>query len=200
VPGRFRAGFVLAVAVGAALAGCATDEPGEPRPGPGTESTSSSAASPTTGTASRPKDIKLDGLDPCKVLTTEQMNQLSVVETDPQETDLSGIGSFPLCDYSTRGTPRFGYGVGLVTSKGVEHWQGNGNVDVTRIEVSGYPAAQLVLTGTGNVMCSVAVDVADGQQLLVDFNPTGDDYSQDQMCQNAQKAAELALATLPTLV
>jgi hypothetical protein len=128
------------------------------------------------------------------------MKQLSVVETDLQETDLSGVGSFPLCDYSTRGAPRFGYGVGLVTSKGIEHWQGNGNVDVTRIEVSGYQAAQLVLTGTDDVMCSVAVDVAEGQQLLVDFNPTGGDYSQDQMCQNAQKAAELALTTLPTLV
>lgn len=197
---RFRAGLVLAVAASLLLVGCTAEEPGDPRPGSGDGSTSGTSDAPTTTRSSRPKEIKLDGLDACQVLTADQMKQLSVAEPVLQEQDLSGIGEFPLCDYSSTSLPRFGYGVGLVTSKGIEHWQGNGNVDVERTEVSGYPAAQVVLTGTDNVMCSVAVDVADGQQLLVDFNPLGDDFSQEQMCQNAKKAAELALVTLPTLV
>ncbi|MEU4741296.1 DUF3558 domain-containing protein [Actinosynnema sp. NPDC023658] len=196
---RFRGGLVCAVAASLVLLGCTAEEPGDARP-TGGGSTSSAPEPPTSSNSSRPKEIKLDGLDPCQVLTTDQMKQLSVSEPDLQENDLSGLGKFPLCDYSSNGTPRFGYGVGLVTSKGIDHWQGNGNVDVERTEVSGYPAAQVVLSGTDNVMCSIAVDVADGQQLLVDFNPLADDYPQDKMCQNAKKAAELALVTLPTLV
>ncbi|MFD1145776.1 DUF3558 domain-containing protein [Saccharothrix hoggarensis] len=193
---------MLAVAAGLFLVGCTQQEPGDPRPGGTTtgESTSDSSSTPTTSRSSRPKEIKLDGVDPCKVLTADQMKQLSVVKAQADEGNLSGIGKYPLCDYHTRSAPVFGYGVGLVTNGGIEHWQGNGNVDVNRTEVSGYPAAQLVLSGTDNVMCSIAVDVADGQQLVVDFNPLGDEFTQDEMCQNAKKAAELALVTLPTLV
>lgn len=199
--GRSQRGLVLAIAAaGLVLVGCTAREPGDARPGVDATSTTSEAAPTTTTRSPRPEEIKLDGVDPCKVLTVDQMKQLSVVETELQENDLSGIGKFPLCDYSSKGAPRFGYGVGLVTSKGIEHWQGNGNVDVSQVEVSGYPAAQLVLTGTDDAMCSIAVDVADGQQLFVDFNPVGGDYSQEKMCQNAKKAAELALVTLPTLV
>lgn len=196
---RSRAGLSLAVAASLFLVGCTAEEPGDPRPSSGDGSTSSKSGAPTTTRASRPAAIKLDGLDPCRSLTDDQMKQLSVAKPELLEQDLSGIGKFPLCDYSSTSLPRFGYGVGLVTSKGIEHWQGNGNVDVERTEVSGYPAAQVVLTGTNDVMCSIAVDVADGQHLLVDFNPLGDDFSQDKMCQNAKKAAELALVTLPTL-
>ena len=145
------------------------------------------------------EEIKLDGIDPCKALSADQMKELSVSEPELQENDLSGIGKVPLCDYAGIGSPRFGYGIGLVTSKGIEHWQGSGNVDVERTEVSGYLAAQVVLTGTNDVMCTIAVDVADGQHLLVDFTPQGDEHTQDKMCQNAKKAAELALVTLPTL-
>ncbi|XVS64266.1 DUF3558 domain-containing protein [Actinosynnema sp. CA-299493] len=195
-----RGGLVLAVAASLLLVGCTAEEPGDPRPSSGDGSTSSASEAPTTTRSSRPEAIKLDGLDPCQALTADQMKQLAVAEPELQETELSGLGKFPLCDYSSTSSPRFGYGVGLVTSKGIEHWQGNGNVDVERTEVSGYPAAQVVLSGTDDVLCSIAVDVADGQQLLVDFNPLGDEFSQDKMCQNAKKAAELALVTLPTLV
>ncbi|MGW4109610.1 DUF3558 domain-containing protein [Actinosynnema sp. NPDC004786] len=197
---RSRVGLALAVAASLLLVGCTAEEPGDPRPSSGDGSASSTSAAPTTTRSSRPEEIKLDGLDPCQTLTAEQMKQLSVAKPELQEQELGGLGKFPLCDYSSTSAPRFGYGVGLVTGKGIEHWQGNGNVDVEHTEVSGYPAAQVVLSGTDDVMCSIAVDVADGQQLLVDFNPLGDEYSQEQMCQNAKKAAELALVTLPTLV
>jgi hypothetical protein len=191
---------VPAVVASLVLVGCTTEKPGDPRPSSGDGSTSSTSEAPTSTESSRPKAIKLDGLDPCEALTADQMKQLSVAKPTLQEQDLSGLGTFPLCDYSSTKSPLYGYGVGLVTSKGIEHWKGSGNVDVSRTEASGYPAAQVVLSGTDNVMCSIAVDVADGQQLLVDFNPVGDDYSQEEMCQNAKKAAELALVTLPTLV
>ena len=191
---------MLALAAGLFLAGCTAEEPGDPRPSSGDGSVSSASEAPTTTRSSRPKEIKLDGIDPCKTLSADQMRELSVSEPELQENNLSGIGKIPLCDYAGIGSPRFGYGIGVVTSTGIEHWQGNGNVDVERTDVSGYPAAQVLLSGTSTVMCTIAVDVADGQHLLVDFNPQGDGFPQDKMCQNAKKAAELALVTLPTLV
>jgi hypothetical protein len=45
----------------------------------------------------------------------------------------------------------------------------------------------------------VAIDVAQGQQLYMQFLPISRVYSQEQMCENAKTGAELALATVQTL-
>jgi hypothetical protein len=108
-------------------------------------------------------------------------------------------GDVPTCDYGNNDSPRITYGVSLVTTKGIDYWRGSGNVKVERLEVGGYAAVRLTLAGTSTVDCAVAVDVADGQQLYVDFSPVGEAHSQEKMCDNAKRAAELALATLPTL-
>lgn len=134
------------------------------------------------------------------MLTADQMNQLAVVESARNDSDIVKTGDVPTCDYTNNRSPRITYGVAVVTAKGIEYWQGGGNVEVQQIEVSGYPAVQLTLTGTSTLDCSVAVDVSDGQQLYVDFSPVGQESSQKQMCDNAKRAAELALVTLPTLV
>ena len=68
------------------------------------------------------------------------------------------------------------------------------------VDVSGYGAAQITLTGTDSVNCAVTVDVSDGQPLYMDYSPTTQkgDY-QDQLCGNARKAATLAVEFLKTL-
>ncbi|NUT51244.1 MAG: DUF3558 domain-containing protein [Saccharothrix sp.] len=180
-----------------AAAGCTTGQVGNP--GPTSDTSSATTAASTPADSSRPKEIKLDGVDPCKVLTADQMSQLRVAELARNDSDIVKTGDVPTCDFTGR-SPRITYGVALVTDKGIEYWRGDGNVEVEQIEVSGYPAVQLTLTGTSTLDCSVAVDVADGQQLYVDFSPLGEEPSQEQMCDNAKRAAGLALATLPTLV
>lgn len=187
----------LMAVVGSLSLACTDQEPGSPGPADAGATTSESASSEPTGSA-RPEEIKLDGIDPCKVLTADQMKQLSVVQADRNDSDLVDTGDVPVCDYSTNGAPRFSYGVGLVTAKGIEYWRGSGNVDVRRTNVSDYNAVELTLSGTEN-SCAVSVDVAQGQQLYVDYRPIGQKPSQEQMCQNAKKAAEFALVTLPTL-
>ncbi|GGP80638.1 DUF3558 domain-containing protein [Saccharothrix coeruleofusca] len=187
----------LVALVGALSLACTSQEPGNPGPADtGAAPSKTSSTAPVEST--RPKEIKLDGIDPCKVLTTDQMKQLSVVQADRNDSDLVDTGDVPVCDYSTNGSPRFSYGVGLVTAKGIEYWRGSGNVDVRRTDVGDYNAVELTLSGTEN-SCAVSVDVAEGQQLYVDYRPIGQKPSQEQMCQNAKKAAEFALVTLPTL-
>ncbi|GAA3880965.1 hypothetical protein GCM10022243_51990 [Saccharothrix violaceirubra] len=177
--------------IGAFSAACASREPGFGKP------EEAPKVHFTTSAVERPVVIKLDGLDPCVVFTAEQTKQLKTARSSRQDMDLLKNGSnTPLCSYMTSSAPRHSYGVGLVTSAGIDYWDESGNIDVKAVEVSGYRAATLGLSGV-DAFCAVVVDVADGQQLYVDYHV--DDQSQDVMCQNAAKGAELALATLRTL-
>jgi hypothetical protein len=70
---------------------------------------------------------------------------------------------------------------------------------VNTLKVGEFPAVQLKLKGTSQGDCVVAIDVAQGQQLYMQFLPISRVYSQEQMCENAKAGAELALATVQTL-
>ncbi|MEV1114285.1 DUF3558 domain-containing protein [Actinosynnema sp. NPDC049800] len=189
--------MIVAATLGLVAVGCTNREPGDATPVG--ETTATSTATSATPDKPRPREVKLDGIDPCKVLTTAQMKELTVVEAERNDGDIVKAGDEPVCAYDNNDSPRVTYEVGLVTSKGIEYWRGSGNVAVKQVEVGGYSAVQLTFKGTSTVDCAVSVDVADGQQLYVDFSSIGQTPSQEQMCDNAKKAAELALVTLPTL-
>lgn len=127
------------------------------------------------------------------------MAEVKVTEAVPDQLEVSNFGKAPGCMYNNG--VKYSYTVILVTNKGVPFWlSGSGNVDAKVVNVAGYGAAQLTFTGTDSVNCAVTVDVAEGQQLYMGYDPTtqkGD--TQDQMCSNASKAAELAVETLKTL-
>ena len=69
--------------------------------------------------------------------------------------------------------------------------------------MAGFPAATYWLRGaegTKTQDCATAVDVADGQQLMVTADNDGDrSFTLDQLCQMAEKAAGMAMQTLQTL-
>jgi hypothetical protein len=181
------------------LAGCVSPgEGGNPSP-ESTTSTSKTSTSPTS--SDRPKNIKLDSIDPCKVLSANDQKQLGTAVTEADQSDVVEGAKTPACDYVTGPgvSPIFSYSVSLVTAEGIDYWSASGNLDIAEKKVSGFPAKQVTFKGTSSVDCSVAVDVADGQHLFVQFLPIGRDTTQDKMCQNAAKGAELALATLQTL-
>ncbi|GAA3636871.1 hypothetical protein GCM10022267_24240 [Lentzea roselyniae] len=182
----------------AATACTSSGEKGKPSP--------TSGGSPTSGTSGsakelpkRPTELKLDGVDACKLLTQAQMDQIKVTEAVPQQIEVSNFGKAPGCFYENG--LKYSYTVVLVTNKGVPFWlSGSGNLDVKVVDVAGYGAAQLTLTGTNSVNCNVTVDVAEGQQLHMSYDPvTEKGDSQDQMCSKANKAAALAVETLKTL-
>lgn len=193
--------FKISVAATAllAVAACTSSgEQGKPSPTSAGTQTSGSTGSPAELPA-RPADLKLDGVDACKLLTPAQMNEIRVVKTVPDQIEVSSFGKAPGCHYENG--LKFSYMAVLVTNKGVPFWlTGSGNVDVKVVDVAGYGAAQLTLTGTDGLDCSIAVDVADGQQLHVSFDPgTEKGDTQEQMCSKANKAAALAVETLKTL-
>jgi hypothetical protein len=191
---------VLAVA-GLALTGCTEKDPGQ-------------AVSPSTGLApsgggqapvsipARPRDIKLDGVDPCKLFTAPQLGQIKV---DRQRNSVQSEEVFknaPVCQMDgADGQVFFDYEAWLVTTEGIEPWlSGKRNVDAKLVSVEGFPAATYKLQGTTHFACDTAVGVADGQQLMVQFRPTNRDvFTQDQMCQKSEQAASLAMQTLQTL-
>lgn len=184
--------------VAAAVSACTTTgEKGNPTPAPST-------ADPTgTGSAgdlpARPAALKVDTADACALLTADQMKQIDLLVAEPRKMDLVEGEESPGCQF--RGSGGFGYTVGAVTHKGVSYWlEGDGNVTTKIVKVADYGAVLIQLKGGSGFECSFAVDVADGQQLMVSYIPTTTgEKDQAVLCGKAEKAAGFALATLKTL-
>lgn len=188
--------IIAAASLLVAVSACTSSgEKGKPNP--------TSGASPTSGSAAalpkRPAELKLDGVDPCKLLTEAQMAEIKVTKTSPQKLDTAGLGEAPGCFYENG--LKYTYSVALITNKGVPFWlSGSGNTEAKVVNVAGYGAAQIKLIGVEGFDCSVAVDVAEGQQLDFMYSPgTEKGDSQDQLCSKVNKAAALAVETLKTL-
>lgn len=181
-----RTGPALVIA-GLALAGCASHVAGNPSSG-------NTTVAPSTTT--RPAVIKVDTLDPCAAFTPDQLSELRVVKSKRSDGDLVKKGTAPICLYLSN-SAMFSYEVGLVTNEGVGYWRsGGGNVDRKETQVAGFAAVRINLSGQSDA-CSYWVDVADGQMVYVNYLPIGEEPL-ERVCGNAERAAELALATLQT--
>lgn len=183
-----RAVLLLVTAVMAA--GCTTAVPGAP---------------PAAGPAPlppRPREVRLDGVDPCSVLTVEQRAALGYrgrASSSRPYVDLFG-GEVPTCTMSSSSTDPTILGVGIVTTVGIERWQ-EGNLDaVVRLDsVRGFPAI-VAVPSQSKTYCAVEVDVAAGQLLDVQFLDAGHQppIAQDELCSRAKRSAEAVIATLLT--
>ncbi|MFI9006915.1 DUF3558 domain-containing protein [Actinosynnema sp. NPDC053489] len=186
----------------ALLAGCSVKDPGDPQP-----QTPTPTGSAPTGTSEadssfppRPKEIRVDGIsDACVTLNKDQQRELGIDEAHSEPMDVIENRNMPGCSFQSNSRPLFSYEVTLISDEGADYWRGGGNLDVVEKTIAGYGAVQVKLAGTTKGDCALAIDVADGQQLFVSFLPIGDGFTQDQMCQNAAKGAEMALTTLQTL-
>ena len=172
----------------------------------GTDSPSGSSGNPepTVEIPARPKALPLDGVKPCSLFSKAQLLQLKI--TDPPSPKTSkGYFTAPGCDLEIATVDSFrSYEVLTVTQEGIGPWlSGKRNVEAKLSDVSGYPAATYWLRGAEGTKaqdCATAVDVADGQQLMVTAdNDVTRSYTLDRLCQMAEDAAGLALQTLQTL-
>lgn len=191
-----RAAVLLA---GAALlmtvAACSGSEPGHPV-ATGQGSSAASQGSSSSALPPRPKSVSVDGVsDPCALLSANQRTQLAASEVRNEKANPVKTGDLPTCTLDTA-QPFATYSITPISATGVDYWSTVANISRQTVTVGGFPAVQFRFSGTTHVDCSVAVDVADNQQLLVEFVPFDKSYTQDTMCQNAQKAAGFALATL----
>lgn len=194
---NLRITFPGLLLTGLALAACTSEVPGNAGGQTGVTTSSDVATTSPSKAASRPAVLKVDGLDPCKGITADQMKELAVDRAARNDSALIKKGDVPVCDYRSR-ADGFSYGVGYISNEGVSYWRsGSGNVDRKDVTVGGYDSVRTNLTGASN-RCSFWIDVADGQMLYVDYAPL-ETKSLDEVCGKAQKGAELALATLKTL-
>jgi hypothetical protein len=172
------------------LAGCTTVA-GQPQP----------AAPSTSALPARPRDVRIDGVDPCSLLTEEQREELGLDGRpvfDNSPTNLYPGGDVPAC--TVRGfEPRAVWvGVNLVATTGIERYTaGELLVDIRPAEVQGFPALTAVPRDFTE-WCSVIVDIAPGQLIDVHFADGGGEppVPQERLCDDAAVVADRALDTL----
>jgi Protein of unknown function (DUF3558) len=207
------AGFIAA----ATLAGCTTSQAGQAEPTTEIEpssappsrqptGTATSSARPTVAIPPRPRELRLDGIDPCTLFTRPQLSELKV-NRSPRSITAEGASykGMRQCVLNVQNEPPFyRFNIIAVTNEGIEAWlTGKRNVEAKLSSVAGYAAATYWLRGANGRNtdgCTTSVDVASGQQLYVDTNNDGGhSFTLEQLCQRAEGAAALAVQTLQTL-
>ena len=193
VPGhllRYRRAVraVLLLVTAVLAAGCTTAVPGTP-----------SAAGPAP-LPPRPREVRLDGVDPCSLLTAEQRNTLGLGSRPSPSRPYVALfrGEVPTCTTYSSSPGAVILGVGAVTTVGVERWNENDlAVQLQPIEVADFPAVVAVPIKS-NAYCSVEVDAASGQLLDVQVLDGGDTprVTQQDLCKRATRAAQEIMKTL----
>jgi hypothetical protein len=149
----------------------------------------------------RPREVRVDGVDPCSLLTAEQRAELGldgrpVFDLGPSE--LYRDADVPACVIGGF-TPRaITVGVSIVTSAGISLFSsGELDVDMRPVLVHGFPAVTAV-PKRFTEWCTVVVDVAPGQLLDIQFADGGrmPPIPQPQLCEDAQTVADAVMETL----
>ncbi|WP_158228334.1 DUF3558 domain-containing protein [Pseudonocardia sp. MH-G8] len=187
--------MVLAVVLAVLTSACAVG--GSPSP------PSAPEGSPGGGIElpARPREVRLDGVDPCSLLTEQQRVELGLDGRPVSTRDRVGLyegTEVPLC--TVRGfEPRaVTVGVSLVGSVGIERFtSGELATDLQQVTVQGFPAVVAVPTRFTDY-CTVIVDVAAGQLLDVQYGTGGQQppIPQMQLCRDAETVAGAAMMTL----
>jgi hypothetical protein len=184
---------LCAAAAVALIAGCGTTA-GTPRPASGAGAfPGTSASSTATSLPDRPREVELDGREPCGLLTDQQLPALKidragrVVDNDFYRT--KG------CSWTVIGASN---DLVAVTTEGISAWtDGKRTGQTTAIDpVLGFPAFTVTLPGDEG-SCDVMVDTAEGQYLAATFSvlPTYEDRF-PAPCDGARELAEAAMENL----
>jgi hypothetical protein len=173
------------------LAGCTTVA-GQPQP--------AASAPPTSAGPARPRDVPIDDVDPCSLLTEEQREELGLDgrPTFDRSPSLLYPGEVSMCVIRGFDPRAVIVSAGLVTTVGIDFFtSGNLAADLESISVTGFPAAVARPTQY-TYYCTVVVDVAPGQLLDVQAQDGGRQppIPQDQLCRDAEQAATAVMATL----
>lgn len=193
---RWRTRLVAGLLCLGALIGCGTTTGGTARPDNGSAGPSSAAES------FRPREIRLDNVDACSLLTSEQRQAFGV---DRPPTPVKGrvFEGSTGCDFRNS-DERSGYLVTPVTSMSLAEYvaTGEGTIPTTDMQIVGFPAVLLrpPPDAAGNVFCLIGVDVADGQFLAGNYGqiaPSGPPLPQDVLC---SKVVEFTTAAMTTLL
>jgi hypothetical protein len=145
--------------------------------------------------------LRLEGVDACALLNDTQRGQLGV-NRGKAGNNIEDPGQ-PACDWSNfPNVPDNGWTARVITRYGAEHALAS-QTGAQQVDVRGYAAVQTTSPYTDpNLHCLLAVDVAPGQTLGVQYYNVRGDYpgiNHEVACQQAAKAAALMLDTLKSL-
>ena len=150
------------------------------------------------GSSDRPAELSLDDVKPCNLISRQTLDTLQVT-TDPLPDPLvPGSGEEgSSCFYQ----PRYGGTVivSVVTNQGIDHWtDSSGDTKgIDRPRIQGYRTIRLTgpsYESGSHAMCTLYVDVADGQSLRAEAGPNGD--GDPPSCEISRQFAEAAVASL----
>lgn len=201
--------LLLAVCAVTLISGCTSQEPGTAIAEPDGTSTGSSESGsedpsgsekPTVDIPPPPKNLPLDGVDPCALFTTEQRAALEVSRARKTTSDSEHYNGMQVCVLDVEsGDQMYSFDVMAATNEGVDAWlTGKRNAEAELISIDEYPAARFNTLGV-DTDCVIALGVADGQHLQVEMAPLTDGFTQEDICQAGEQAAAMALGTLQTL-
>ncbi|WP_394615526.1 DUF3558 domain-containing protein [Lentzea sp. JNUCC 0626] len=144
----------------------------------------------------RPRAVPLDTVEPCGILSPDQLTSLSL-DNPPSAYVEPSFGGARACTIRSTTSGNVAR-LALVTVSGADVWLSeNAQVDYTVGVIEGF-AAITVRTPDVHDVCNVEIDVADGQFLDVMFRDGGNSSAvqQDHLCLGAQRVAEAAMASL----
>ena len=180
------------------LAACApTDTPAVPAPTPAPQPTTALVPLPE-----RPFEIRVDDLDPCALLTPDEIAGLGLEpggNLDVRNSALYG-GVTALCSWQGFEPRAISVGVNLSVTGGIELFTERAVPGiVTALDIRGFPAVLARLPNFPEA-CSVILDVAEGQAVDVQFRDGGrlPRNPQADLCDGAQEVADLVMGGLLT--
>jgi uncharacterized protein DUF3558 len=174
--------------------GCTTAFAGDPKPA---TSGSMTTGAPDTSESvdDRPREIRLDDVDPCKLIPEADYSDYYMDEPGtPKENETF---KSPSCRWA--GTEVGIFDITVVVTEGIEVWLGGDrvNVNAKRIDpIEDFPSVEVEPKDDEN-SCHIAVDVADGQYLLASLSIDNLSLSKvPEPCDYARQFAESAMSTL----
>ncbi|HEV7950588.1 MAG TPA: DUF3558 domain-containing protein [Glaciihabitans sp.] len=176
----------------AAATACADSEGGTAK-AQATTTVSTTESTSVKPSSSRPREIKLDGKNPCELMTSDQLAQIGKTTTPRPGTNKTF--NSPNCVYTATGAF---WDITTVVTSGIEFW--------TETERKARPAAIPPIEGfpaitvtdpSDRVSCSIAVDTAGGQYLFASFevSKSFEDHF-PKPCDGARQVAEAAMQNL----
>jgi hypothetical protein len=179
----------------AMLAACTGTTSGSPLPRDATTKVTSASTAPPRSSAppSRPRQIRLDGRDPCTLVPETDFAKFHIEK--PGLVQQSPTFKSPRCLYTTNVGS---FAVTLVVTEGIEAWtNGTRNADLKPAKpIEGFPAITLG-SKVDDQRCNVAVDVATGQYVLTDVGVIpGEEPKLPEKCEYAHQLAASAMRTL----
>jgi Protein of unknown function (DUF3558) len=197
------AGLTLLLSV----SGCAIPQRPAPTTGPPPAPQPTESAAPTSSPfPPRPAELRLNGVDPCQLLTNTQKNTLNVEQNSSGKND-DQLGSLD-CAWTTPVTasrnprPSNSWAAFAVLNQSADYALGN-QAPVQTVQLDGYSAVETSSPTVGpDSECLLFIDVAQGENLTVRYDNFEDNYpgmNHQLACQLARKAAALMMQTLPTL-